>query len=69
MNSQFSLNCYCLSTLPLPLKANTRCMMVLLSQWFCLSRVVPQMLALMVDLEDDPEWSTSDDADDEYCDR
>jgi hypothetical protein len=27
------------------------------------------MLAMMVDLEDEPEWSTSDDPDDEDCDR
>ena len=30
---------------------------------------VPQMLAMMVDMEDDPEWSTSDDIDDDDCDR
>lgn len=30
---------------------------------------VPEMLAMMVDLEDDPEWSVSDDLDDEDAER
>ncbi|XP_046853290.1 importin-5-like [Xenia sp. Carnegie-2017] len=30
--------------------------------------IVPQVLAMMVDIEDDPEWNASDDADDEDCD-
>lgn len=34
-----------------------------------ISRSVPQMLAMMVDMEDDPEWSTSDDVEDDDCDR
>ena len=28
---------------------------------------VPEMLAMMVDLEDDPEWSVSDEPDDDDC--
>lgn len=31
--------------------------------------LVPEMLAMMVDLEDDPEWSVSDDLDDEDTER
>ena len=31
--------------------------------------IVPQMLAMMVDIEDEPEWSASDDPDDDDCDR
>lgn len=30
--------------------------------------VVNQMLAMMVDIEDDPEWSLSDEIDDDDCD-
>ena len=40
-----------------------------LYQVYFLTRVVPQMLAMMVDLEEDPEWSTTDDLDDDDCDR
>lgn len=36
----------------------------------CLSQItVPEMLAMMVDLEDDPEWSISDELDDEDSER
>ena len=31
--------------------------------------LVPEMLALMVDLEDDPEWSVSDELEDEDGER
>ena len=31
--------------------------------------LVPEMLALMVDLEDDPEWSVSDELEDEDAER
>lgn len=39
--------------------------------WYCnIVRVaVPEMLAMMVDLEDDPEWSVSDEVDDEDSER
>ena len=30
---------------------------------------VPQILAMMVDLEDDPDWSTSDEIEEEDSDR
>ena len=30
---------------------------------------VPQILAMMVDLEEDPEWSTSDEVEEEDNDR
>lgn len=30
---------------------------------------VPQILALMVDIEDDPEWSTADEIEEEDNDR
>ena len=34
-----------------------------------LTCVVPQMLAMMLDLEDEADWSVSDDPEDEDCDR
>ena len=34
-----------------------------------LSAVVPEMLSLMVDLEDDEEWCVSDDIEDTETDR
>lgn len=49
--------------------------MVLVWQYYlcdtcCLLIVtVPEMLAMMVDLEDDPEWSVSDELDDEDAER
>lgn len=36
---------------------------------FIFSSAVPETLALMVDLEDDPEWSIQDETDDDDIER
>jgi len=47
----------------------SNCDLYCCGHWSLYVMLVPQVLALMVDLEDDPEWSVSEEIDEDDNDR